>query len=206
METASQAISLAPIAKYHPRFASLIGKYLLHVASNSKFFFHDYIQQYFSKSQTGNDHIDPKTLAKLGVLSKEYRSLPFEKIRGYGRNADGTDNTAIQFYASGDSVESEPNWAETALGYYSGAMVGFVASIYLPSNNPEIPIWDLNKTDFQSSNSEFTFLLYNPRASVATVIVNTSVIKDRYPGRFTSLPPTITIKIEGKKSSLLVLR
>jgi len=206
METASQAVSLAPIAKYQPQFASLIGKYLLHVASNSKFFFHDNIQQHYSNEQEAREHEDPQTLAKIGVLSQEYRSLPFEKIRGYGRNTDGTDNTSIKFYASGDSVESNPRWAETALGYYSGAMVGFLASIYLRTDNLEIPLWDLNKTDFQASDPDLTFLLYNPRSEKTTVTIDTQKIKEKYPGRFDSLDPSIIVNVEGKKASLLKLR
>jgi hypothetical protein len=50
------------------------------------------------------------------------------------------------------------------------------ASILTTTNSPEIPAWNLNRTDFQSPKSQPTFLLYNPTNDRQVIIIDRSKI------------------------------
>jgi hypothetical protein len=173
MNTISQAVTLAPIVKYYPEYATLFGKYLLHVASNSKVFFHDYLQE-------SNQH--QKSLSQTKVLVdtsgyKKYFSIPFESLR-----KEPTGSGGFTARARGDAVDfvnaqgvAAP-WAQTDQGLYSGALTGMFASILIETDIAEVPLWDLNKTDFQSAQAFPTFLAYNPKNTLV------SLKKEQIPG------------------------
>ena len=123
MNTIHQAITLAPIVKYYPEYATMFGKYLLHVANNSKVFF------------------------------------PYEAL------AKHPNKGAI---ATSDALEL--GWARTDLSLYSGAVTGVFSAMMKPnSDNPEVPFWDLNISNFQSPKSFPTFLIYNPNVTPVVI-------------------------------------
>lgn len=166
MNTLTQAINLAPVAKYYPGYATLMGKYLLHVASNTRFFFPNQIARV-------NQH--PKSLSKLDTLigaTPELSSIPYEGLK---------PNARAGAMATGDALDFEPNWAETNQSFYSGALTGMFASMMFKSNEEDrIPFWDLNISDFQSSPSYPTYLVYNPTASTKTVSLSRNKIRHRF--------------------------
>jgi hypothetical protein len=43
------------------------------------------------------------------------------------------------------------------------------ASMLIKTDIPEVPLWDLNKTDFQSAQAFPTFLAYNPRDTAVSL-------------------------------------
>jgi hypothetical protein len=166
MNTISQAVTLAPIVKYYPEYATLFGKYLLNVASNSKVFFHDYLQE-------SNQHQKSLTRTKQLIQTSGYQkyfSIPFESLR---KEPTGAGEFIAR--ARGDAVdyvnargESAP-WAQTNQSLYSGALTGMFASMLIKTDIPEVPLWDLNKTDFQSAQAFPTFLAYNPRDTAVSL-------------------------------------
>lgn len=161
MNTISQATTLAPIAKYYPEYATLFGKYLLHVASNSKVFFHDHV------SKRDQHSLSLKRTQELVRDSNYsgYLSIPYEGFRKEPRSTGG-----FRGVARGDAVDYRDSsgkykpWAETNQSLYSGALTGVFASILKKTNIPEVPLWDLNKTDFQGPKSFPTYLVYNPKS------------------------------------------
>ena len=166
MNTISQAVTLAPLAKYEPKYAPILARYLLHVASNAKYFFSQYVP---SELQ------DPTTYQALSnQLDSRYRSIPFE---GFRENAT-TSGTKILL--KGDAVEH--NWAKTDLSAYSGALTGMFASMLIrDSNNASgsnpIVFWDLNVTDLPATKSYPSYLVYNPTGSEKTVTLKRSDIR-----------------------------
>jgi len=166
MNTLTQAVNLAPVAKYYPGYATLMAKYLLHVASNTRFFFPDYISR---------ANQEPRSLAKLDTLTSshpEFSSIPYEGLKPNGR---------LGAIATGDPLDFNPNWAQTNQSFYSGALTGMFASMMIESIEEKlIPFWDLNISDFQSSPSYPTYLVYNPTDSIKTVSLSRVKIKNRF--------------------------
>jgi|GEM_PF-6469199 len=172
MNSIHQAITLAPVAKYYPQYATLFGKYLLHVASNAKAFFPIYMPN--------NQH--PETLRKLQELMKSspistYHLLPYE-----GLKRDPVKGAI----ATGDAVDAKDNnqnpfpWGQTNLSLYSGSLTGLFSAILKKTDIPEIPLWDLNATDFQSPRALPTFLAYNPTNTRKTIKLQRKDFKSRY--------------------------
>jgi hypothetical protein len=153
MNTISQAVTLAPLVKYYPNYAQLFGKYLLHVASNSKYFFSEYVPDSLE---------DPTTLKALtNRLDLRYRSIPYEGVRKNG--------SAILL--KGDAVQN--GWASTDLSIYSGSLTGMFASILIKdaqdsSQSNPIVFWDLNVTDMAREAGFPQYLVYNPTNSKKT--------------------------------------
>lgn len=188
MNTIHQAVTLAPIAKYYPEYATLMGKYLLNVASNSKIFFPTCVpkanqlpsslrrlEQLINRQVAGssgkyctNDYI--LTDSTTGQKTYTYEAIPYESfLKDQNQNRNGI--------ATGDAVEH--GWAGTNQSLYSGAVTGFFASILKQTNIPEIPMWDLDATDFQSPKTFPTYLIYNPFREKKMVRVDRNKIQSR---------------------------
>lgn len=195
MNTIHQAVSLAPVAKYYPEYATLMGKYLLNVASNSKVFFPtclpkenqinaspNKIEELIKSSNASikgsspisnqqyctNDFMTVDT--KTGKKGYNYKALPYESFL---KHPDPKTNGS----ATGDAVAH--GWASTNLSFYSGAVTGFLARILKQTDIPEIPMWDLDATDFQSPKAFPTYLVYNPFTITKTVTVSRDKIQSR---------------------------
>jgi hypothetical protein len=179
MNTVSQAATLAPIAKYYPNYAKMLGKYLLHVASNSKYFFSQYVPDELE---------DPTTFQALSTrLDSRYMSIPYEGFR------KKSTKTSTSINLKGDAVEL--GWARTDLSAYSGALSGMFASIMIrdshdtSTGNP-IVFWDLNITDLPAEKAYPSYLVYNPTTSQKTVTLKRSDIR-AYSGLNYNVSPTI---------------
>lgn len=179
MNTVSQAATLAPIAKYYPNYAKMLGKYLLHVASNSKYFFSQYVPDELE---------DPATFEALSTrLDSRYMSIPYEGFR------KKSTETSTSINLKGDAVQH--GWARTDLSAYSGALSGMFASIMIrdshdtSSSNP-IVFWDLNITDLPAEKAYPSYLVYNPTTSQKTVTLKRSDIRT-YSGLNYNVSPTI---------------
>lgn len=155
MNTLTQAINLAPVAKYYPSYATMMAKYLLHVASNARFFFPRYMP-----SQNQHHFSLP-----------EFSSIPYEGLKR---------NPSLGAVATGDPLDADPKWAETNQSFYSGALTGMFASLMIKTSEEAIPFWDLNKSDFQSPKSYPTYLVYNPTAETKTVSLPRSKISSPF--------------------------
>ena len=172
MNTISQAVTLAPVAKYYPQYSTLMGKYLLNVASNARVFFPDKIPE-------SNQH--SKSLVRLKQLISEtgnqnYKSIPYEGFRKDPLAGGGLGMATGDAVDWVDAKKNPAPWAETNQSLYSGALTGMFASILTTTNSPEIPAWNLNRTDFQSPKSQPTFLLYNPTNDRQVIIIDRSKI------------------------------
>ncbi len=136
-----QAVAaLAPIARYDNRYARTIGKYILHVANNSRLFYGPFLPAAQQSSAAWSSEYDPK-----GYLA-------YEAIR---QSANGQ-----QPYATGDAKRL--GWAPTDIGLYGTASSGYLAAIVDSTNVPGILALDLNATDFLGPKSYPTQLVYNP--------------------------------------------
>lgn len=150
MNTFGMTGTLAPVARYDERFAAALGKFILHVASNARYFYPDEVP---AKNQSfPNWKSDPANV------------IAYEGIR---RRYNGQEP-----YASGDPVIYK--WGpKTDLGIYGSAHVGWLAGIVEATDQPMILRIDLLKTDFYHRQAHPTFLYYNPHDNVRAVTVTT---------------------------------
>lgn len=164
-----QAVTLAPISRYNTSYSKALGRYMLNVASNAKFFFPLYLppSSFFQDEQTLqyiNSH-DP--IMKI--------SVPYESVRH-----EFLDHVQVihEPYAKGDAVQY--GWAQTDLSYYSGAETGYLGASLTVTSNPYILQWDLLKTDFNHPKAFPTYLIYNPHLSTQMVTIDMSKIRSEY--------------------------
>jgi hypothetical protein len=139
MNSLHLASTLAPIAKYDPRYADAIGRYLLNLSSNARYFFPHEVPL-AHQSMSGYLPFD-----KNG-------SVLYEGFRNSYNNQSG--------YAMGDATTTfgEP----CDLSVYSSAFVGSLGAIVHPTNVTGIIRCDLNATDSFGDNAYPSYLLYNP--------------------------------------------
>jgi hypothetical protein len=158
MNTFARAINLAPVAKYYPEYAQLLGKYLLHVANNARIFF----------PGLGPEGSSQEILSKI---SKLYAGVPYERVLKVSNH---------EVYPSGDSTEWDPPWARTDLSYYSGCLTGTFAGILHRTSDETILQWDLNRSDFQAPTAYPTYLIYNPNNDERVVSLDIDGIRQNY--------------------------
>ncbi|MDR1973245.1 MAG: T9SS type A sorting domain-containing protein [Bacteroidales bacterium] len=178
------AAAFAPVAKYDKRYARALAKWLLNLASASRFFYRDYLPQanQESASYAWSQQYDPQAC------------IPYESIKQIWQ---GTSPKAM-----GDAVGGE--WATTNLSLYSGSSVGYMAAVIDTTDVQGILKIDLNKTDFSSKipNDEIiyqTFMLYNPYGVTRNVTINLPT------GNFDVYEAITETKIQTNVSSSFVL-
>lgn len=149
MNSFNLASTLAPMVKYDPRFANDIGKYLLNVVNNAKWFFPKQIPS-GNQSMTQTLSFDPN-----GVIC--YEGL---------RRSNGS---GVSPWATGDSQD----WgAPSDLSLYSASHIGYLGSIVSETNIEGILSFDLNATDSFGENSYPTHLYYNPFQTKQVIQIN----------------------------------
>ncbi|MFA5421175.1 MAG: hypothetical protein WC344_00060 [Bacilli bacterium] len=139
MNSLHLATVLAPMVKYDARYASIIGKYLLNLSNNARYFFP---QSLALSHQSMNDY-----------LPFDYRgALAYE---GFRNNYDSVDG-----YAMGDATVmfSQP----CDLSVYSSAFIGGMGALVDQTDVDGILKVDLNATDSFGDNLYPTYLFYNP--------------------------------------------
>jgi hypothetical protein len=170
LETFANAF-LAPAVKYDPRYARIVGKWLLNAGNAARFFYADQLpaenQFYGAKYLNQPEHVIP------------YEGLRYTEAGQSPR-------------ATGDAVAYNKIWAEygptfdvgrgcTNLGIYDGAWAGFFGAILKNTNVPKILQIDLNKLDFFKSNPAFpTYLYYNPYTTEKKVQIDLSAKSDLF--------------------------
>ncbi|MDR2556191.1 MAG: immunoglobulin domain-containing protein, partial [Bacteroidales bacterium] len=147
------AAALAPLPKYDKRYARAIAKWLLNLATASRFFYPNFLPA------ANNESV---SLA----WSNEYdtnSSIPYESIK---ENWQGTRPLAM-----GDALRG--NWAATNLSLYSGSSVGYLAAIIDTTNVEGILQINMNKTDFSPLMTQQypSYLYYNPHNTAKTVTI-----------------------------------
>ncbi|MDR1416300.1 MAG: T9SS type A sorting domain-containing protein [Prevotellaceae bacterium] len=146
------AAALAPVAKYDKRYARAIAKWILNLASASRYFYSN------SLPQANQDSLSY-------AWSQEFDKnayIPYESIKeSWG---------GVKPLAMGDAVGG--GWAATNLSLYSGSSVGYLAALVDTTSVSGILQVDLNKTDFRGENVYPAYLYYNPHDALRTIAVD----------------------------------
>lgn len=187
MNSAFQPAVTVPVARYEPRFARAIGRYVLNAVNAAKMFFAD---------QMAANHQD----------CPRYRHRPENAIayEGVKRDFNGTSP-----YASGDNMDS-PWGPGTDLGMYGGAYVGYLGGIINQTSDPKILQLDCLKTDFYRDASYPTYLLYNPYDWQANVTISVGShrfdLYDAVSGSYLArnVSGNVTISIPGDYARVVV--
>ncbi|MDR1324437.1 MAG: hypothetical protein LBK00_00185 [Treponema sp.] len=143
MNTFAAAGAVAPLVRYDARYAHSVGKWLLHLHSNARYFFPD---------ETEPDHQSlGATLPLFNVAL--LHATPYEGIR--------KERNGKSPWFGGDPTVY--GWAETDLSLYSGAHTGVLGALFKPTDHNGILRIDLCATDILSIGDTFpTGLVYNP--------------------------------------------
>lgn len=144
MNTFAAAGAIAPVVQYDTRYAKDIGVWLLHLASNSRYYFatETTIE---NQSLTYSEHSD-------AISDSIKAAIPYEGIR---RSSQGRTP-----WFGGDPTVYD--WAETDFSLYSGAHIGILGSLVEETNVEKILRLDLQATQFFNEHDLPTYLIYNP--------------------------------------------
>lgn len=150
MNTFALAGALVPLARYDPRYARAVGKWLLNAANAARLFY--------------PDALPPAQQSGPVWPGDPAHAVAFEGLRHHGRDASGQDQSP---FATGDAVRS--GWAPTDLGLYGSSHVGFFGGIIQRTNDPAVLRLDCLKTDFFHQKAYPTYLYYNPHSQPVRV-------------------------------------
>ena len=139
MNTFVQAGALVPLARYDPRYARAIGKWMLNLANAARLFY-------------------PGALPPGHETSAFWKGDPQHVIAYEGLRYEWKGKSPC---ATGDPLVM--NWGpKTDLGLYGSSYVGFLGAIVRPTSDPRILQLDCLATDFCRQPAYPTFLCYNP--------------------------------------------
>jgi hypothetical protein len=139
MNTFAQAAALTPLARYDPRYARAIGKWMLNLANSARLFY-------------------PGALPPGHETSAFWRGDPRHVIAYEGLRYEWLGKSPC---ATGDPVAMK--WGpKTDLGLYGSSYVGFLGAIVRPTTVPRLLQLDCLATDFFHDKAWPTFLYYNP--------------------------------------------
>jgi hypothetical protein len=150
MNTFVAAGMVAPVARYAPRYAHAIGKWLLHLSANANLFYPDTLPANMQS---------PKASAwfqETGLL------LSFEGVKKQGKTTP---------YATGDAPVSAAN-PTTDLTPYGAWGAGYLAALVDKTNVPEVLRFNMLATDAFHPPAHPTWLYYNPREDAVQVEVD----------------------------------
>lgn len=153
----------AATAKYDPRQANTVGRWLLNVSNAARFFYADQVP-------SGNQYHGTR------FVNDPARVIAYE---GFRYSEDGQSPRA-----TGDPSRYGAGWGldpqTTDLGLYGSSWVGFLGSVVAPTNVANVLRIDLNATDFYGDNTYPTYLYYNPTGSPADVNVSLGATSSLY--------------------------
>jgi hypothetical protein len=169
MNTFCWAWPLAPIARYDPRYAHDIGKWMLNVASAARLFYadaHSPDRQTCPDWQGDPDHV----IAYEGL---KYR----------------WDDPDQPLTAAGDAIHE--HWGpKTDFGLYGSVFVGVFGGLIAPTEDPQILRIDLLATDSCRLPAYPSYLYFNPHKVEKTVTLDVGPtpqdIYDAVAGKFVS--------------------
>ncbi len=193
MNTFAAGAALAPTIKYDPRYASDIGKWMLHASSNARYFFANETPAN-NQSCTYIEKCDG--LEELGV----YDVVPYEGIR--------KEQGGKTPWFGGDPTVY--GWAETDLSLYSGSHIGIFSSLFDETNVEGILKIDTNVSDYYTESYP-TYSMYNPHDVAKTVNyeISTNKTVDLYNAITkeviaTGVSGTVPIEIDADDSVVIV--
>lgn len=160
MNTFVWAEPLVPLARYDPRFARAVGKWVLHAAVNARLFYAPYHSAKHQSSAFWAEN-------SRGVI-------PYEGLRRWG--VSGWD--VVSPYATGDAIRNK--WAKTDFALYAGSQAGIFGAIISPTNVEGILQIDLLATDYFRGPAYPTYLYYNPYSEAKTVEITLKNESDLY--------------------------
>ena len=154
----------AATAKYDPRFADTVGRWMLNIHNAARFFYPD--QMPVGNQRYGATYInDPAHV------------IPYEGLRatenGHTPNATGDPSAYGQQWGLNPEVTTD-------LGLYGGSWVGFLGGSVSSTNVPNVLRTDLNALDFYATSSYPTYLYYNPTSGPVGVEVTLTGASDLY--------------------------
>jgi len=135
MNSYAAAGIMAPVARYQPQFARLIGRWLLSVAANASLFYPDTLPTNMQSSSAW-------------VTETGERSVSYEGVRNAGVTTP---------YATGDATEPIQD-----LNPYGAWGSGWMAALFQTSNVPGILQMDCVATEAFPPPAYPTYLYYNP--------------------------------------------
>jgi len=141
MNTFAQAGALVPLARYEPRYARALGKWMLNLANAARLFY-------------------PGALPPGHETSGFWKGDPRQVIAYEGLRYEWQGKSPC---ATGDPVALD--WGpKTDLGLYGSSYVGMLGAIVCRTSDPCILQLDCLATDFFRGQAWPTFLCYNPYA------------------------------------------
>ena len=149
MNTFAAAGAVAPTVRYDARYAKSIGKFLLHLHSNARYYYADGTRPE-NQSTTYIDETVPDSIM---------RAIPYEGIR---KQSNGRSP-----WIGGDPTVY--NWARTDFSLYSGAHAGILGALFEQTDQQAILKVDLCVTDTLMEAAYPTYLLYNPHEDAREV-------------------------------------
>ncbi len=139
LNTFAQAGALVPVARYDPRYARAIGKWMLNLANAARLFY-------------------PGELPPGHETSAFWTGDPQHAIAYEGLRREWLGKSPC---ATGDPVAMK--WGpKTDIGLYGSAFAGILGAIVRPTGDPRILQLDCLATDFYRERAWPTFLCYNP--------------------------------------------
>ena len=183
MNTYTAAGLIAPVARYEPQYARLLGRWLLHVAANANLFYPDTLPTNMQSSAAW--------VQQTGV-----RSISYEGVRHLGTTTP---------YATGDAAAPIQD-----LNPYGAWGSGWMAALFQTSNVPGILQIDCRTTEAFAPPGLPTYLVYNPYAVVKQMIINvgssTNHLYDAVAGLFiaTNITGNAIVTIPSDTALILV--
>jgi hypothetical protein len=154
----------AATAKYDPRFADTVGRWMLNIHNAARFYYPD-------QMPVGNQWYG------AGYIDNPAHVIPYEGLRatenGHTPNATGDPSVYGQRWGLNSEVT-------TNLGLYGGSWVGFLGGSVSSTNVANVLRTDLNALDFHATSLDPTYLYYNPTAGPVGVEVTLSDASDLY--------------------------
>lgn len=149
MNSYTAAGLLAPVVRYDPRYARLLGRWLLHLAANANLFYPDTL---------------PTNMQSSAVWSLQtgINSISYEGVRHLSVTTP---------YATGDAAEPVQD-----LNPYGAWASGYLATLIRTSNVPGILQVDCLSSDTFPGAAYPTVLLYNPYAVAQTIAVDLGAV------------------------------
>ncbi len=154
MNTFEWAGALTPLARYDSSYASLVGRWILNLASNARLFYSKSLPSANQDCYAWCSHYDPHSV------------LPYEGLRLHPR---GNSNGPSPF-GTGDALGGG---GPSNLCLYGGSHVGILAAIVHRTNVRKILRLNLLGTDYYRGKAYPTSLYFNPYtvAKWVTVVV-----------------------------------
>ncbi len=182
MNSYTAAGVMAPVARYEPKYARLLGRWLLHVAANANLFYPDTLPTNMQSSAAW--------VQQTGV-----ESVSYEGVRNLGVTTP---------YATGDAASPIQD-----LNPYGAWGSGWMAALFQTSNVPGILQIDCRATEAFPPPAYPTYLFYNPYTNATQVSINvgsnTNHLYDEVTGLFVATNVTGNVNFTIPPDAAVVL-